>query len=150
MIRAFLVCLLVIAVLWPGPASANPDALPCPTRLVAEREPNGIHLTWDPVEGADGYIIYRSINGGPFLFAGFLTRTAAIDNSNLDDGIDITNAARSYTVTATFGQQQSSECPVAGVVAVPFFSSAGAWVMAIAGLLSAAGVLTARRWPPGR
>jgi len=108
---------------------------------VATRQDDGIHLLWDPVVGADGYNIYRSIDLAEFRFRGHVTSLSAVDTQNNDQGIDITTAARTYMVKATLGEGQSGACPTATSVEVPLFPSPVAWILAVGGTLGAGLIL---------
>ncbi len=43
----------------------KPATLPVPSLAQAENTPSGVRLSWDAVEGADGYIVYRCEEIGP-------------------------------------------------------------------------------------
>ena len=85
------------------------------------------------------------MDGGPFLFKGHVTTTSALDNENSDDGIDITDAARTYLIKATFVEGESGGCRVATVAEVPFFPGPFAMALGVAGVLATGLILVRRR-----
>jgi hypothetical protein len=91
----------------PSPPSAAPEALT--GKWINTREGRAMSLSWSPVPGATGYVIYRTTGGGttfqwPDNFLTVLVETTYLDKGNteknakvkgLDDMLDY-----SYRVTA--------------------------------------------------
>ncbi len=128
------------------PAWAVGDGPDCPAGLTAKHEVNGVHLSWDEVSRADGYNLFRSVDGGQFTFIGHIIGTSAIDSQTEDGGVDITDALRSYFVTATLGEGQSGNCHAVDAVPIPFFP--GPIAVAMGGVVTlavAAGIDWRRR-----
>lgn len=115
---------------------APPD---CPANLSAERRPNGsIHLSWDAVDGADGYNVYGPTWDGPMMFQGHVLA------ANATDGAPPPAVPLRYTVNATAGDLESRGCPVVTVAVVPFFPTPAGWALAAVGA-ALAGVVLLRR-----
>jgi hypothetical protein len=98
---------------------------PCPANVSATAGPDGIALSWDAVENATGYVVYR--NG---VWLANATGTSYLD-ADVEAGVTY-----SYRVTAIVGGVESEGCESVEATAVPFFGPI-AGGLALAGLVGA-------------
>lgn len=73
-----------------------------PKNISTMEETNSIQITWDPVNYANGYIVYRSDNNGDVKKIGETTDTAFEDKNNL-----FTNTNYVYSVKALASEKES-------------------------------------------
>lgn len=113
-----------------------------PTNIQATaNEDETISLSWDGVNGEDGYNIYRQVGSGSFEF---LAHVGAPSTTFLDDNVTA-GITYTYTVTATFGEEESDRCDMAGATAIPVFPSLIAASMAVFASIGAYGFLRRRQ-----
>ncbi|MCD8020200.1 MAG: fibronectin type III domain-containing protein [Clostridiales bacterium] len=81
--------------------AAETETISVPTSLKVKNAAKGIKITWSSVKGAEGYYIYRSVNGGKF------TKIAATDNCSYTDKTVVNGKFYSYKVYAYKGETVS-------------------------------------------
>ena len=101
----------------PDMEGCEPEVV-CPTGLAATpRQDGSIQLDFEPALGSDGSVVYRAVDDGDF------TQVAELDE-DVGTWLDTTSEPGStyrYTVTATFGDEEAEDCPVAEATAIPDF-----------------------------
>lgn len=99
--------------------------VPCPPNVTAVAGEDGILVSWDAVENASGYVVYR--DGG--------TLTETTGTSHLDEDVEA-GVTYTYRVTAVVGGVESTGCPAVEATAIPFFGPVVGG-LALAGLVGA-------------
>ena len=115
------------------------EAPPCPENVMAAAQGDGsIVITWDEVEDADEYRVYRSTNEtGPFILLD------STENETFTDDTTAVGQTYYYMVTAVVGEVESEECEVVSATAIPLFGPiAGA--VALVGSVAAFAALRRR------
>lgn len=112
----------------------------CPADPQAEAGPQGeVHLSWEPVSGAESYPILRSgSDAEPTLVANVSGANTSYTDPTAEPG-----ETYRYTVHSWNGTARSTDCPVTEVTSVPFLPGLAATV-AIGGLV-ALGVFALQR-----
>src|SRR4026207_2001474 len=70
----------------PSAAQSRDSRLPAPANVNAIAGNGRVKLTWSPVEGADGYRVYRGVNGVFQQTPGASTTTTSHTSSGLPNG----------------------------------------------------------------
>jgi hypothetical protein len=127
-------------VFWVEPCG-EPPLTECPGSIAATANPDGsITVTWTAAAGSDGTNVYRAVGEGDFEYLATVEGTTYHD-TNTTAGVTYT-----YTVTALFGERESTGCQVATVTAIPDFPTPIAAAVAVsAGVIAYAGIVAARR-----
>jgi hypothetical protein len=113
-----------------GAATAAPPA--CPQGVTALSNADGsVTVSWDSVDGADGYNVFRQDPDGQMPFRGHV----GADVSQITDPRTEPGLTYEFSVTATLGQEQSQDCPSVEVTAVPFVGTPLAVALALSGAL---------------
>lgn len=125
----------------PEPEPEPEPGLACPTGLSATANDDGsITLAFTAAPGSDGTNVYRALGDGDFEYLA----TVGPDVGTYTDTGSVAGNAYAYTVTGLFGDQESTDCPIVEVTAIPVFPSAVAAGLA-ASLGLAAYVVAMRR-----
>jgi len=104
----------------------EPPALECPSRLKLEALSDGsIMLSWKPAKDSDATNIYRAVGGADFVYLTTVDGDEYLDNSTTP------GVTYSYTVTGLYGDQESTDCPIATTTAIPNFPTAIASGLAV-------------------
>ena len=105
--------------------------IPCPPDVSAEASVSEgeavITVTWSAVEGADGYVVYRAVEGGEFEMV-----EATTDLTFVDEDVEA-GLVYEYIVTAVIGNAESEGCESVSVTAIPFFPSLVVGALAMIG-----------------
>lgn len=130
----------------PDPSSANNNATftthvvtGAPQNVICNPTLNGVHAEWDAVTDAVSYNVYRSTNGGGYVF---------IANTGLTSYEDTSVAAGqtySYEITAISAGGESPASEPCTSIAVPMFPTTFALVAAIVGSAVVVAVMARRR-----
>lgn len=89
------------------------EPVPAPTGLIAAMEGMSINLFWQPVDGADTYIVEKSIGGETW------ETIATVSTTTYADAIEDADIEYLYRVRADAGNQVSDPSNVAGVALPP-------------------------------
>lgn len=113
---------------------------PCPPGLNAvatttDADTPVVHLTWDAVAGADGYLVYRAVGGGEFELAVDIVDLVT-DTQYFDHHVEA-GTTYEYYVTAVIGDAESENCEIVEVTAIPFFPQAALGALALLGSVGA-------------
>lgn len=123
-------------------AEAPAEDIECPSDLAAVANDDGsITLAFTRAEGAEGTNVYRAEGEGEFAY---LTTLSANAESYTDTTVSA-NTGYAYTVTALFGDQESEDCPIVEVTAIPDFPTLLGIGAATGGGLLAMALLGRRR-----
>ena len=99
----------------------EPVAMECPAGLAAVANGDeSVTLTWTPAAGSDGTNVYRADGDGDFEY---LT-TLGPGVGTYTDTTTTAGLTYAYTVTGLYGDEESVDCPVVEVTAIPVFTGA--------------------------
>jgi hypothetical protein len=94
------------------------EEIECPTDLTATANDDGsITLTFTPAAGADGSNVYRADGEGDFVY---LTTLSEAQGTYTDSTTEV-GVSYTYTVTSLAGNEESEDCAVVEVTAIPDF-----------------------------
>jgi hypothetical protein len=113
----------------------------CPTTSASAQPGPQNELSWDEVDGADGYKVYRASGEGDFEQ---IAETDA-DTLSFDDADVEEDQTYRYQVTAMVDGEESQPCNTVEVTAIPVFSSAIALTAAAVTSVGAYAVTRGRR-----
>lgn len=115
------------------PEGSPPPEMACPADLAAVANADGsVTLTWTPAPGSNGTNVYRAEDGGDFEYMD----TVGPDATTWTDTTAVPSLGYEYSVTGLFGDQESRDCPVVEVTAIPELPT-----LAAVGLASGGGAL---------
>lgn len=112
------------------PPGENPPIMACPTDLVAVANGDGsVTLSWTPAPGSVGSNVYRADDGGDFEYLA----TVGQDVGTYTDATTTPGTGYEYLVTGLYGDQESQQCGVVEVTAIPEFPTLAAMGLATGG-----------------
>lgn len=127
---------------WVVGCGESEEPLPCPTDLQATALGNGnVQLTWTPAPGSDGSNLYRAVGDGGFEYV----TTVGADVGTYLDETTAEGTSYAYLVAALFGNEESADCAIVEVTAIPEFPTVLGIGLASAGGLLAIGLAGRRR-----
>ena len=110
-----------------GQPPCEQDELACPAGLTATANADEtVTLRWTPTPGSDGTNVYSAQGSDDLVYVTTLGPGVA----TWTDSTTTAGNGYAYSVTALKGDEESSDCPLAEVTAIPVFPSAVAFGLA--------------------